>query len=506
MKNDQKLRKTTTTDLSVLTFGKVPPQAPDLEEAVLGALMLEKDAFFEIAEILREDSFYRDDNQKIFNAIKELRRNGKPNDFMMVCNALRESGDLEICGGDYRITDLTNRVATAANIAFHARIIEQKAIARRIIRISSNAATLAYDDTNDIFEVADKLRNELFLNVDSFIVQTNINPADRINGTINIISEAYQKNKSGEMIGIPTGSMELDNITGGWYPGDLIVIAGRPSMGKTAYGVHCARAAVKNGYPTVFFSVEMTKEQLDLRFIAAETNIDYGKIRRGQIESYELDYIEKTARELGKMPLYIDDDKIDTDTLKTKVYKYIMENDIKFVVIDFLTQMTKTERQESKPRSDQAYSDMVRAIKAVAKETKIPIVLLSQLSRQVEGRGGSFEPRLSDLKETGSIEEAADVIIFPFRPEYYELKDETGMEIKDETWLLVRKNRQGDNPIDIKMGSRISTNTYFEINSSTPPIKLISQKIRDTEIFQEADILISKPKIDSPISEDEEPF
>ena len=405
-------------------LGKLPPQALDLEEAVLGALMLEKDALSAVIDILKPDVFYKDSHQKIFEAIQALFQRSSPVDILTVTAQLRQQGDLEMIGGAYYITELTNRVASAANIEYHARIISQKFIQRELIRISTEIISNAYEDTTDIFDLLDHAEKNLF-----DIAQNNLRRDSR--KMDDIIRESLDnlekiKDKVDGLTGVPSGFTALDRITSGWQPSDLVIIAARPAMGKTAFVLSCARnAAVQFNKPVVFFSLEMSSVQLVNRLISGETEIEQEKIKRGHLAEWEWQKLHSKIGTLTEAPLFIDDTPaLNIFEFRAKCRRLKAQYDIQMIIIDYL-QLMHGKSDGKGGNREQEIGSISRALKSVAKELNVPVIALSQLSRAVETRpGAAKKPMLSDLRESGSIEQDADMVLFLYRPEYYGLTED----------------------------------------------------------------------------------
>jgi replicative DNA helicase len=437
------LRKKQEGDLSAFLFGRVPPQARDLEEAVLGALMLEKDALTAVIDILRPDIFYLDAHQKIFMAIRNLFERSQPVDILTVTEELRKRGELESIGGAYFVTELTNHVASAANIEYHARIIIQKFIQRELIRISSQVVKEAFEDTADVFELLDFAEKGIYDITDQNL-RRNYSPiGSLVSKAINQLQTI--KDHKDSITGVPSGFVELDRITSGWQPADLIVVAARPGMGKTAFVLTLARnAAVDFHKPVAFFSLEMASIQLTNRLISAETEIPAEKIRRGNLEEHEWTQLVHKVSELSNAPLLIDDSAaINIFELRAKARRLKKQHDIQMIIIDYLQLMSGTGENRNANR-EQEISNISRALKTIAKELNIPVIALSQLNRSVETRGGDKRPQLSDLRESGAIEQDADMVIFLYRPEYYKItEDAEGNSVIGTAEVMISKHRNG---------------------------------------------------------------
>ncbi|WP_184549948.1 replicative DNA helicase [Mucilaginibacter sp. FT3.2] len=443
--NERRSRITNPTPYSGM--GKLPPQATDLEEAVLGALMLEKDALSSVIDVLKSEVFYRDNHQKIFTAIKDLFEKSQPIDILTVTAQLRKQGELEMIGGAYYITELTSRVASAANIEFHSRIIIQKYIQRELIRISTETINSAYEDTSDVLDLLDKAEKNLFE-----IAQSNLRRDAR--KMDDLVQEALRdieslKDKKDGLTGVPTGFTGLDRMTSGWQKSDLVIIAARPAMGKTAFVLTCARnAAVDFDKPTVVFSLEMSSVQLVNRLISGEAEIEQEKIRKGTLEEWEWQQIHSKISRLEKATLIIDDTPaLNIFEFRAKCRRLKSQHDIQLIIIDYLQLMHgKSSDGKGGGNREQEIGSISRALKSVAKELNVPVIALSQLSRAVETRPGNAKrPMLSDLRESGSIEQDADMVLFLYRPEYYGLtEDEDGNPTQGVGEVIIAKHRNGE--------------------------------------------------------------
>lgn len=429
-------------------LGKLPPQAVDLEEAVLGALMLEKNALSEVIDILTPDSFYKEAHQKIFEAISNLFQKTSPIDLLTVTAELRQMGVLELVGGAYYITQLTDRVVSAANIEYHARIISQKYIQRELIRVSTEIINNAYEETTDIFDLLDHAEKSLF-----DIAQNNLRRDSR--KMDDIMREAINslellKDREEGLTGIPSGLTSLDRMTSGWQPSDLVIIAARPAMGKTAFVLSVARnAAVDHEKPVAVFSLEMSSIQLVNRLISGETEIEQEKLRKGDLADHEWQQLHSRIDRLTEAPIIIDDTPaLSVFEFRAKCRRLKAQYDIQMVVVDYL-QLMQGKADGKSGNREQEIGSISRALKSVAKELNIPVLALSQLSRAVESRpGNSKRPMLSDLRESGSIEQDADMVLFLYRPEYYGLtEDEEGRSTAGVGEVIIAKHRNGETGI-----------------------------------------------------------
>jgi len=427
---------------TVFEHGKIPPQALDLEEAVLGAMMLESNRLAEVIEILKPDAFYKESHQVIFSAIIRLFAQNEPVDILTVTEELRKKGELEVAGGPYFITMLTNRIASTANIEFHARIILQKFIQRELIRVSSEIIRDAYEDTTDVFDLLDKAENGLFSISEGSIGKSAINMQSIIADAIREINAA--RHQEGKLRGVGSGFTELDRITSGWQKSDLIIIASRPGMGKSALALTMARnAAIDFKKPVAVFSLEMSAVQLVTRLMSSETEIPQEKLKKGTMEDHEWAQLNARITPLIDAPLYIDDTAaLSVFDLRAKCRRLKAHHDIQMIIVDYLQLMQGS--QDTKGNREQEISSISRALKALAKELDVPVIALSQLSRASEKRAVGAKPILSDLRESGSIEQDADMVLFIFRPEYYKIdQDDHGESTSGVAEVLIAKNRNG---------------------------------------------------------------
>lgn len=441
-----KRRSATLSAVSQQLFeiGKLPPQAVDLEEAVLGALMLEKDALTAVIDILQPKSFYKEAHERIFGSIQNLFQRSEPIDILTVTNELKRTGELEIVGGAYYISQLTNRVASAANVEFHARIIAQKYIQRELIRISSETIRDAYEDTSDVFDLLDSAERNLFSVVEGNIRKNYDKMSTLIGQAIKQI-EIARNQKSG-VTGVPSGFTDLDRVTSGWQPSDLVILAARPAMGKTAFVLSLARnAAAEFQRPIAVFSLEMASIQLVQRLISSESELPAEKLKKGQLEDHEFQQLHAKIGKLAEAPLFIDDTPaLSIFEMRAKCRRLKAQHDIQLVVVDYLQLMTTGGESAKGGNREQEISTISRSLKSIAKELNVPVIALSQLSRAVETRGGDKRPQLSDLRESGAIEQDADMVLFIHRPEYYGFtQDAEGNSTAGVAEIIIAKHRNG---------------------------------------------------------------
>jgi len=443
---DRKGIRKPKADLGSLVFGKIPPQAKELEEAILGAIMLERGAFDTVIEILKPECFYVDANQRIYKAMQSLAVKSLPIDLLTVVEELKIKEDLELVGGPYYITRLTNAVVSSANIDTHARIVLQKFIQRELIRISGEIIGDAYEDSTDVFDMLDVAEGKLFEITNNHLRKNFDDIETVLIKTIHRIED--MRLRQDDITGVPTGFPTLDKITYGWQPTDLIVLAARPSVGKTAFALNLARsAAMHPTKPTAvgFFSLEMSSSQLVQRILSAESEIHLEKIARGKLEDYEMRQLyDKGINKLSKAPIFIDDSAaLNIFELRAKCRRLKNKHNVGMIIIDYLQLMSGSADRNS--NREQEISKISRDLKGLAKELQVPIIALSQLSREVEKRKESNKiPQLSDLRESGAIEQDADMVLFLYRPEYHDINtNEHGESNKGETWVKIAKHRNG---------------------------------------------------------------
>lgn len=424
-------------------LGRIPPQAVDVEQAVIGAMLLEKNAVSDTIDMLKPESFYDPKHQYIYNAIRDLFGSSSAIDLLTVINKLKQSGELEAAGGAAYVSSLTARVASSAHIEYHARIIAEKYIKRELIRVSSNIIKDSYDDTKDVLDVLGEAEGQLFAIAENNMKNSVDTMQSAVRQAIQEIEIASQ-NKSG-ISGIPTGFRDLDRLTSGWQRSDMIVIAARPAMGKTAFVLSMARnTAVDYNMGVAIFSLEMSSVQLVKRLIASEARLGAEKLRKGDLKDHEFQQLHTRISKLATAPIFIDDTPgISVFDLRAKCRRLKMQYGIDMVIIDYLQLMTVGGSKGVGSR-EQEISTISRSIKEIAKELNVPIIALSQLSRSVEQRGGDKRPVLSDLRESGAIEQDADIVSFIYRPEYYGFNQtDEGESNAGVGEIIIAKHRNG---------------------------------------------------------------
>ena len=428
-----------------VTEGRIPPQAVDIEEQVLGAMLLEKEAIGRAVEVLDEEVFHAERNKKIFQAIVRLFERSEPADVITVAEELRRRGQLEGVGGEAYLVELTMKVTSAANVEYHARIVLEKALMRRLISESGAIASRAFNQTEDAFDLLDQAEQAIF-KISEWRLKRNFVSMDKaVHDTLEMLESIHGKHEG--VTGVPTGFRDLDTLTGGWQRSDLIIVAGRPSAGKTAFALSlAANAALHRSKPTTvgIFSLEMSIQQLIMRLLCAEARVDAHAVRTGRLPEDDWKRLSLGAGRLASAPLFIDDTAgLGILELRAKARRLKAEHNVGLIIVDYLQLMQGPRNAENREKEISAIS---RSLKGLAKELDIPVVALSQLSRAVEGRTDK-RPILSDLRESGAIEQDADVVAFVHRPEMYtDPKSEKMDEVQGRAEIIVGKQRNG--PVD----------------------------------------------------------
>lgn len=458
------------------SLGKLPPQALDLEEAILGALMLEKNALTAVVEFLRPEHFYSEQHREIYTAIIDLFKASQPVDMRTVVAQLRKVAKLELVGGAYYIAELTSKVSSAANIEYHSRIIIEMAIKRDLIQIASQIHHDSYEDTTDVFELLDKAEQNIFKISDSNLRKNYDSMKSLMFQATQEIQE--KRNHKDGLTGIPSGFSRLDRVTSGWQKSELIIIAARPGMGKTAFVVSALRnASVDFNFPVALFSLEMASLQLVNRLISAEAELDSEKIKKGNLADFEWQQMVHKTKRLSSAPIFIDDTPaLSILELRAKCRRLKAEHNIQLVVIDYLQLM----KGEASGNREQEIASISRALKGIAKELNVPVIALSQLSRGVETRGGDKRPQLSDLRESGSIEQDADIVMFLYRPEYYKITvDEEGMPTQGMAEVIIAKHRNGSlENVKLKFIGKYTKFADYDAPEGLTPMSNITRESR----------------------------
>ncbi len=435
----RKLTATTTTKID----GKLQPQAIELEQAILGALMIDNESLSDAIDSLREEYFYKSEHQKIFRAIINLFNHTQPVDILTVSEELKRMGEIESVGGLAYISELTNNIASSSNTEFHARIIAEKFIKRSLISISNNIIGDAFNDSVDIFDLLNTAEEKLFTVTEGTLRKSYDKMSTLIKGALENIETL--RNKEDGLSGVPSGFSYLDRITSGFQKSDLIICAARPGMGKTAFALTMTRnIAIDHNAAIGFFSLEMSAEQLVNRLIASEAELAAGKLRRGDLANHEMIQLHEKIKHLSDAPIYIDDTPALTIfELRAKARRLVKNHSVEIIIIDYLQLMSAGGNSGNR---EQEISTISRSLKGIAKELKIPVIALSQVNRGVESRTGigSKRPVLSDLRESGAIEQDADIVTFIYRPEYYKIYEwDNGDDSRGQGEIIIAKHRNG---------------------------------------------------------------
>ncbi len=423
--------------------GKLQPQAIELEEAVLGALMIDNESLSDTIDSLQPEYFYKPDNQKIFEAIINLFNNSKPVDILTVSEELKRMGVLDTVGGMLYISQLTNNISSSSNTEFHARIIAEKFIKRSLISISNNIIGDAFNDTIDIFDLLNTAEEKLFNVTEGTLRKSYDKMSVLIKGALDNIEVLRQKEDG--LSGVPSGFTKLDRVTSGWQKSDLVIIAARPGMGKTAFALSMARNIAINHEKAIgLFSLEMSSEQLVSRLIASEAELSASKLRKGDLKDYEMVQLHEKIKQLSDAQIYIDDTPaLTVFELRAKARRLVKNHNVEIIIIDYLQLMSAGGNAGNR---EQEISTISRSLKGIAKELKIPVIALSQVNRGVESRTGtgSKRPMLSDLRESGAIEQDADIVTFIYRPEYYKIYEwDNGDDSRSQAEIIIAKHRNG---------------------------------------------------------------
>jgi replicative DNA helicase len=437
---DQRGIKNFESGTENLVGGRIPPQDVEAEKAVLGAMLLDKHAISPAIELLQPDYFYSTANEKIFGAMIALFSRNTEVDVITVREELRKTGQLENIGGSAYLNELVSSVVSSANIEAHAQIVAEKYMLRSLIYTMSQNVQKCYDNREDAFGLIDEVERDIFKVSEARLKKTVVPLQQAIVKTMEILEKIH--GSKGGVTGVPTGFADLDSITGGLQKSDLIIIAARPSVGKTAFALSIARnAAVKYGVPTAIYSLEMAQQQLLIRLLAAEARVDAHALRTGSLPESQWAYISTRIHKLAPAPIFIDDTPaLSILELRARARRLKTEHDIGLIVVDYLQLMQGPAKAESRERE---VSMISRSLKVLAKELDIPVVALSQLRRSVEERGGDKRPILSDLRESGALEQDSDVVIFIHRPELYGITEQDGESTEGVAEIMISKQRNG---------------------------------------------------------------
>ncbi|RMD90733.1 MAG: replicative DNA helicase [Calditrichaeota bacterium] len=442
---------------------RMPPQAVEAEMAVLGAMLLESEAVSKAIEILDETAFYKTAHQIIFKAAINLFEEQKKIDMLTIADELEKMGKLDEVGGAYYLTELVNRVPSAAGVEYYAKIVLEKSLLRKLINISTEIATEAYEASEDAVDLIDAAEQKIFSLSQRKLRKGFLPISSILEETFETI-EGYHKRK-GTVTGVPTGFTQLDEMTSGFQNSDLIIVAGRPSMGKTAFCLNIARnAAVVYKVPVAIFSLEMANFQLAMRMLCSEAHVDAHLLRTGRLRETEWQKLSLSVGNLADAPIYIDDTPApNVLEIRAKARRLKVERNIGMLIVDYLQLIKGPKSAESRQIE---ISMISQSLKALAKELNIPVVALSQLSRAVESRGGDRRPILSDLRESGAIEQDADVVLFIYRPEVY-----GPTEVEGITEIIIAKQRNGPTgKVELKFHKNyvLFTNLARDMDESQP--------------------------------------
>lgn len=436
------MHKKDEADIADYVFGKVQPQALELEEAVLGAILLDKDALGIVSNILKsKDDFYSDQNKAVYGAVLSLASKYAPIDLLTVTEELKKSGQLDVIGGGYYLVEMTNRVGSSANIEYHAHIVKQKSIQRQLGAFGMQLTKNAFEDVMTLPELLQMAERGIFGVTNNNVSKVAVSVASLAVDSLKRLDEA-RKNKDG-ITGVPTGFDTLDGVTGGWQPSDLMILAARPAQGKTALALNLAMNAAKEKVPVAFFSLEMSSEQLMDRLLSSEARVNGNLLKRGRVPDSDMPSVISAVELISELPIFIDDTPaLSIGEFRSKCRQLKMQHDIGFVVVDYL-QLMVGERLRGDSR-DVEIGTISKGLKNTAKELGVPVIALSQLSRDNEKRGGSKRPLLSDLRESGNIEQDADIVMFIHRPEYYGVtEDSNGNSLNGVAEIIFAKHRNG---------------------------------------------------------------
>lgn len=452
------MKKEKSKPIFDLEHGKLSPQATDIEELILGAILVDKNIMNIAIDILQPEVFYTEAHQKIYEATETIYNKNEPIDIMIVKEQLKSTGDLDLVGGIAYLVDLTNEFSTEYNIEKHCLIIKEKYFLRELIKLNTGILADAYEDTTDVFDLIGRYHLEMGLLLNSNFPTKEKGTAELFREFTERTKEAAKNRNEGTVIGVPSTLKDLNDITGGWQPSDLIIVAGRPGMGKTSFLKACTKKAIKElQKPILIFSLEMSSYQLTARMVSEEMNISAGSFLKGDIPGDFEEKTDKVNKEYfskdGKELLIIDDTPaLSISQIRHRAKKIKADNDISMIIVDYIQLCSEDKTIHSNNR-EQDISAISRGLKSLAKELNIPIIALSQLNREVERRGGNMKPKLSDLRESGAIEQDSDIVIFLYRPRYYynlgvekmKIVKVNGIEISSEGYaqIIIAKNRNG---------------------------------------------------------------
>lgn len=430
--------KATDRSQQFASFDKVPPHNIEAEQSVLGAMLISRDAIPEMHEIISVDAFYTEAHRRIFAAILDLYAKGEPADAITLSAALSSRGDLEICGGKPYIHTLVSSVPSAANAAYYAKIVEKDATLRALISVSTEIAALGYEGPSDVEAVIDRAENLIFQIAHKRMSEKFVHIKDLLTEGFEMVEKLYEKKE--QITGVPTGFMDMDKLLTGFHPGDLVIIAARPAMGKTALALNIATEIGKKEIPVAIFSLEMSRHQLAQRMMCSEARIDSHRLRTGHLRDDDWSKLSGAVGRLAEKPIFIDDTpSIGIFEVRAKARRLFARHQPGVIIVDYLQLMQSYRRVENR---QQEIAEISRGLKILAKELEVPVVALSQLSRAVEQRSDK-RPQLSDLRESGSIEQDADIVMFIHRNMYSNPDDINAAEERASAEVIVAKHRNG---------------------------------------------------------------
>lgn len=483
-------------------LGKIPPQAVDLESVVLGAIMLERDAMIDIAEFLRPEAFYHEANKQIYSVIQDLSIASSPIDIMTVAAELKKRGQLEMVGGNYYITNLTSRVASSGNIEKHARLIQECYIKRELIKSSSELIKDCYSDEHDVFDLLSRSEYEKDNLLQSITVRKEISNAQLFKDTMTELSN--KKDSAAGITGVPSGFTDIDRITAGWQDSDLIIIAARPGMGKTSFAIQNAlNASFDHGIPGAVFSLEMSMIQLMKKELSIMCDIPLEKFRKNTLAPWDWQTVDAMKEKILNAPIHWDDTpSLTLIEFCAKCRRLKKKHDIRYIIIDYLQLMVSKGLKQG--NREQEIGSISRGLKGLAKELNVPVIALSQLSRAVESRPGNGKrPMLSDLRESGSIEQDADMVLFIYRPEYYGItEDEAGVSTDGVAEIIIAKHRNGETD-DVPLVFNKSTTGFSDYQNGYLDQNPVGEYVQPVKDFSETTI---KPNKEFDFNKDEPPF
>jgi len=474
LNKDRKHKRTPAVDLSTMVYGKIPPQDKEAERAVLGAILIEKRSLAEVTDLLKPEKFYSEAHQRIYQVLLAMDARSADIDEITVVMELKRTEQLDIVGGAYYITDLTRAVVSAAHIASHAKQVVECWMARQVIKVGGEMVAMGYEESQDPFELLDFAEKGIAAIMDS-------NDRGRITPISTALARsltrlAFLRQQDSTLTGVSSGYDSLDRITHGWQSTDLIILAARPAVGKTAFALNLARNAairISRPVPVAFFSLEMSEGQIMERWLSAESEVFLERIKTGQLEGQEMNRVHNAAARYADSGIFIDDTPaLNIFELRAKCRRLKNKHNIGFIIIDYLQLMSGAGDNRNGNR-EQEISGISRSLKALAKELSVPIIALSQLSRAVENRQDKT-PVLADLRESGAIEQDADMVMFLYRPEYYGISaDENGASTKGETHVKIAKHRNGS--LDtVKLIAQLHIQRFVEFDAepfAAPEIK-----------------------------------